>query len=164
MPTREVSGRLAGVHGSCRRAQAWLGSLRTIQAMSRPTLGRLLSAPIIVLLLPAATALAITPVRVYQNPAVAQGLKVKPATLTMAADGNYAITGLRWTGWGSATARATGINHIDNCVPSCAHGHIHKVRVSVRLFNRGFYHGHHVYLCYAVKPAAAAYLRHFCLP
>ncbi len=60
----------------------------------------------------------------------------------MAADGNDTITGLRWAGWGAATARANGINHVDNCVPNCAQGHIRKVRVSVHLFSRGFYHGH----------------------
>ena len=82
----------------------------------------------------------------------------------MSRSGNYTITGLHWTGWGSSTARASGINHVDNCVPNCASGHITKVRVSVRLFSRGYYQGNFVYRCYVIKPAAVAYLRHFCLP
>ena len=96
--------------------------------------------------------------------AVIRGLKVRPSTPTMPADGNYTITGLRWNGWGSSAARAGGINHVNNCVPDCADGHIRKVRVSVRLMSRGCYRGKYVYRCYAVKPAAAAYLRRFCLP
>jgi hypothetical protein len=116
------------------------------------------------MLLLAAPVVASTPIRAYQNPAVIQGLKVRPRSLTMAADGNYTITGLRWTGWGSPSARAQGVNHVNNCVPNCAQGHVRKVRVSVRLFSRGFYRGHYVYRCYAVKPAAASYLRRFCLP
>lgn len=84
-----------------------------------------------------AAALASAPIRVYRNPAVIQGLKVRPSTLTLAADGNYMITWLHWTGWGSSTARANGVNHVNNCVPDCANGHIWKVRVSVRLFSRG---------------------------
>jgi len=82
----------------------------------------------------------------------------------MAADGNDTITRLHWTGWGTSTARAKGLNHVNNCNPSCADGHIKEVHVTVRLFSRGYYHGNYVYECYAVKPASAAYLRRFCLP
>jgi hypothetical protein len=106
-----------------------------------------------------------SPIRVYQNPAVIQGAKVKPRQLTMAADGNYTITGMRnWSGWGTAIAKAKGINHINNCVPNCATGHISPVNVTVRLTQPGDYQGRYVYTCYAVKPAAVTYLRHFCLP
>lgn len=132
--------------------------------MGNASVRRAVFPAVAVTLLSAATAFARTPIRVYENPAVIQHLRVRPSTLTMAADGNYTITGLHWAGWGSATARAHGINHVNNCVPNCAHGHISKVRVSVRLFSRGYYHGDYVYRCYAVKPAPAAYLRHFCLP
>lgn len=122
------------------------------------------SAAVAVVLLAAAAAGANTRVRAYQNSAVIQGLQVRPATLTMAADGNDTITGLRWTGWGSTATHASGVNHVNNCVPNCAQGHITMVRVSVRLFSRGYYRGDYVYRCYAVKPAAVAYLRRFCLP
>jgi hypothetical protein len=104
-------------------------------------------------------------IRVYKNPAVIQGLAIRPSQLTLAADGNYTITGLHhWKDWGSATARANGINHVNNCVPDCANGHISHVPVKVQLSSPGHYRGHYIYRCYAVKPAAVAYLRHFCLP
>jgi len=104
-------------------------------------------------------------IRVYENPAVIQGLTTRPAQLTLSADGNYMITGLRhWQAWGAPIAQANGINHVNNCVPDCAAGHVAKVHVTVQLSRRGNYHGHYVYQCYAVKPAAAAYLRHLCLP
>jgi hypothetical protein len=104
-------------------------------------------------------------IRVYENPAVIQGLTTRPAQLTLSADRNYTITGLRhWQGWGTPIAGASGINHVNNCVPDCADGHVAKVHVTVQLSKRGKYQGHYVYQCYAVKPAAAAYLRHFCLP
>ena len=95
-------------------------------------------AAVAVILLSAATAVASTRIRAYENPAVIQGLEIRPPTLTMAADGNDTITGLRWNGWGSSTARASGINHVNNCLPDCASGHITKMRVTVRLFTRGF--------------------------
>jgi len=112
----------------------------------------------------ASAAVASVPIRAFANPAVIQGLKIRPRTLTMAADGNDTITGLRWTGWGTSTAHATGVNHVNDCTPNCASGHITKVHVSVRLFSRGYYQGNYVYRCYAIKPATVAYLRHFCLP
>lgn len=101
---------------------------------------------------------------VYEEPSVIQGLKVQPSTLVMAGDGNDMITGLRWSGWGSSTARATGVNHVNNCVPSCSDGYVASVRVSVDLFSPGYFRGNYVYRCYAVKPSAPAYLHHFCLP
>lgn len=114
--------------------------------------------------MPAAAAIARV-LRVYENPAVIQGLTVRPTQLTLAADGNDTITELRrWNRWGSSTASARGINHVNNCIPDCADGRISRVRVTVRLSRRGEYRGHYVCKCYAVKPPAAAYLRHFCLP
>ena len=127
--------------------------------------GRLaIAAVTITALLSAAAAFASTPILVYENSAVIQGLKVRPSMLTMAADGNDTITSLHWTGWGSSAARAKGLNHVNNCIPSCADGHITTVHVAVRLFSRGYYHGNYVYECYAVKPASAAYLRRIYLP
>jgi hypothetical protein len=120
-------------------------------------------AAVAVMFLSAACAAASTQVRVYANAGVIQGLKVRPSTLTMAADGNDTITDLHWSSWGSATAQASGTNHVDNCVPNCAQGHIKKVHVTVRLSDRGRYKGKYVYRCYAVKPAVS-YLHHLCLP
>jgi hypothetical protein len=52
-------------------------------------------------------ALAADTIRVYENPAVIQSLTLRPSRLTLAADGNYTITGLRyWNGWGTSVAQA----------------------------------------------------------
>jgi hypothetical protein len=111
-----------------------------------------------------ARAVGSSPILVYANPAILDGLRLRPTQITFAADGNYTVTGLRhWHGWGSSSARADGVNHIDNCIPDCATGHISRVSVSVRLFRPGQYRGHHIYRCYAVKPAAVAYLHRVCL-
>jgi len=115
-------------------------------------------------LLSASAALASTSIKVFQNPAAIQGLTVQPSSLTMAADGNDTITGLHWASWGSSTAHASGVNHVNNCLPNCAEGHATKVTVSVTLSSPGYYKGSYVYRCYAVSPTTDEYLRHFCLP
>jgi hypothetical protein len=50
-----------------------------------PASGRALGKP--------AVAIAVTTIRVYENPAVIQDLTVRPRQLTLAADGNDTITG-----------------------------------------------------------------------
>lgn len=55
-----------------------------------------------------------------------------PAELVLACgDGNYYYTGLRWKGWGSASASATGTAHQNDCKPYCAAGHFHTYPVRV---------------------------------
>ena len=103
-------------------------------------------------------------IRFYEDVGVLQGLRVRPPQIGFAADGNDTVTGLHWHGWGSSVSYAGGTNHVNNCNPSCAQGHISPVHVRVTLSQPGTYHGHYIYLCYAVKPAAAMYLRHSCLP
>jgi len=51
----------------------------------------------------------------------------KPVQLVLACgDGNYYLSGLRWSGWGSATAAATGKAVANDCTPYCAAGHFHS--------------------------------------
>lgn len=55
-----------------------------------------------------------------------------PRTLTLfCGDGNDTLTGLHWSGWGSATSTSSGKDVIDSCSPSCVAGHDHSYRVSV---------------------------------
>jgi hypothetical protein len=57
---------------------------------------------------------------------------VSPARITLAcADGNFLVAGLRWRGWGGATATATGTSHQNDCTPNCAAGHFQNNAVSV---------------------------------
>jgi hypothetical protein len=88
----------------------------------------------------------------FDNLGLASGLRQRPAQIDFDADGNNTVTGLHWRGWGGSIARGSGTNHVDNCVPSCAQGHIAKVHVVVTLSSPGRFRGHRVYRCWAVKP------------
>ena len=58
-------------------------------------------------------------------------LQSKPASLVITcADGNYALVGLRWRTWGSATATATGTARVNDCTPDCAGGHFHNYTIT----------------------------------
>jgi hypothetical protein len=104
------------------------------------------------------------PIYFYKLVGVLQGLRSKPGQITFAGDGNDFVTGLRWRGWGTSVARAFGTNHVDNCVPNCAQGRISLVRAQVSLSSPGFFRGHHVYLCYRVKPSNGYLSQRRCLP
>ncbi len=101
----------------------------------------------------------------FENPAVLQFPRVQPSQITFNADGNNTVTGLRWHAWGSSKARATGTDHVDNCRPNCAQGHIVRVATHLTLYNRGRLRGRRMYLCYhvyfTVKAPEPAF--HFCL-
>ena len=59
-------------------------------------------------------------------------LESKPVTLVIAcADANYSLGALRWRGWGTSAASATGVAHANDCKPYCAAGHFHSYRVTV---------------------------------
>jgi hypothetical protein len=54
---------------------------------------------------------------------------VRPAEVVLAcADANFGVRRLRWTGWGSSFAAATGVAYANDCTPNCAAGHMHTYR------------------------------------
>jgi len=60
--------------------------------------------------------------------------RVRPADFVLACgDGNSRLASLRWTRWGSDSARAEGVNWVNDCKPYCAAGHFHEYAVVVRL-------------------------------
>lgn len=60
--------------------------------------------------------------------------KVRPADFVLACgDGNSRLTALRWYHWGTNSARARGVNMVNDCKPYCAAGKFHSYRVLVRL-------------------------------
>jgi hypothetical protein len=60
--------------------------------------------------------------------------QVRPPTIVVAcADANLALTRLRWTSFGGATAHASGSYHVNDCTPYCAAGHFHSYPVRVVL-------------------------------
>jgi hypothetical protein len=53
----------------------------------------------------------------------------RPAEVVLAcADANFGVRRLRWTGWGSSFAAATGVAYANDCTPNCAAGHMHTYR------------------------------------
>ena len=55
--------------------------------------------------------------------------QVRPAEVVLAcADANFGVRRLRWTGWGSSFAAATGVAYANDCTPNCAAGHMHTYR------------------------------------
>ncbi|MFR0357167.1 hypothetical protein [Streptomyces sediminimaris] len=60
--------------------------------------------------------------------------KVRPASFMLACgDGNSRLVSLHWSQWGPRTARAEGVNVVNDCKPYCAAGRFHSYRVAVRL-------------------------------
>jgi hypothetical protein len=51
------------------------------------------------------------------------GQAVEPALFTLACgDGNYALAGMTWQHWGSATTTGSGVGRANDCTPNCAAG------------------------------------------
>jgi hypothetical protein len=60
--------------------------------------------------------------------------EVRPASIVIACgDGNFYVTGLRWSRWGSRDAVATGTAHANDCTPYCAAGRFHTYPAALRL-------------------------------
>jgi hypothetical protein len=57
------------------------------------------------------------------------------------ADANVGVRKLRWTGWGTATARATGAAYANDCKPYCAAGRFHTYPAVLVAPGRNVCHG-----------------------
>jgi hypothetical protein len=58
--------------------------------------------------------------------------KVQPRTVVLACgDGNAALSGLKWLGWGRAAATASGLAQLNDCKPSCVGGTFRAYPVKV---------------------------------
>jgi hypothetical protein len=61
-----------------------------------------------------------------------------PKELVLACgDGNYLLANLKWRGWGSGTATATGVAQANTCNPNCASGHFRSYRMTARATKLG---------------------------
>ena len=59
---------------------------------------------------------------------------VRPADFMIACgDGNSRLASLHWSRWDASSARATGVNVVNDCKPYCAAGTFHSYPVVVRL-------------------------------
>ncbi|HLI35939.1 MAG TPA: hypothetical protein VKV80_01170 [Streptosporangiaceae bacterium] len=69
--------------------------------------------------------------------------QVRPGTIVLAcADGNDYLGALSWTSWTQPLASATGTQHENDCIPSCAAGHFHSYPVLVVLWRSAPVTGH----------------------
>jgi hypothetical protein len=60
--------------------------------------------------------------------------KMRPASFILACgDGNSRLVSLHWSQWNAHTAKAEGVNLVNDCNPYCARGRFHPYRVLVRL-------------------------------
>src|ERR1700722_10679244 len=89
---------------------------------------------------------------------------VKPSVILMYQDGSWDIERLRWSGWGSDVATATGISSASNGIPNQAAGKRIKRTAKVTLSDPGTFQGHHVYRCFALAvPSFPASDEQLCL-
>ncbi|MBC2904664.1 hypothetical protein [Streptomyces cupreus] len=60
--------------------------------------------------------------------------QVRPSEFMLACgDGNSRLDSLKWSRWDAASARAEGVNWVNDCKPYCAAGRFHAYPVTVRL-------------------------------
>ena len=82
-----------------------------------------------------------------QNP-----LLVRPSVLPLAEDGSVALVHLRWSGWGTNVARASGVWSASSCAPSCATGKLTTSPARLTLSSPGIVGGRRVYRCFQISP------------
>jgi hypothetical protein len=89
---------------------------------------------------------------------------IRPSVIGMFADGSWAIIHLRWTGWGSSIAHATGTSSASNGIPNQAEGKRIKRPATVALSHPGQFHGREVYRCFTLTvPSKPTSNQHLCL-
>jgi len=60
--------------------------------------------------------------------------KFEPSKIIVACgDGNLFLTKLKWSAWGSTSAKGSGTAHQNTCTPSCAQGRFKSYPVDVTL-------------------------------
>jgi hypothetical protein len=82
----------------------------------------------------AATAIAAAPTKVYvEGDIINQELVYRPHAIGLSADGTFALTGIKYTSYGGATATATGRAYVRGCTPDCARGKVYRPMATLRL-------------------------------
>jgi hypothetical protein len=124
---------------------------------------------ILALALMAAVAQAVLPQPIYfftntQQPINSTNpLIIRPKGFLIFQDGSWVLEKLRWTGWGSSVAHATGISNSSNDKPDAASGKRIKTWAKVTLSNPGRFQGHEVYRCFTMTVPPPASSMHLCL-
>jgi hypothetical protein len=77
-------------------------------------------------------------------------LVMRPSGFVLFLDGQWVLQRLRWTGWGSAVARATGISNSDTDIPNVAQGRRIRTWADMTLSSPVRWRGHEVYSCFRI--------------
>jgi hypothetical protein len=86
----------------------------------------------VVALVLASTSLASSPLPTFEG--CSAGAQIRPSAIVVACgDGNFYVTGLKWSRWTKMAATATGLAHQNDCKPYCAAGHFHTYPVALTL-------------------------------
>jgi hypothetical protein len=93
-----------------------------------------------------------------QNPLV-----IRPRGFLLFQDGQWVLERLRWTGWGSSVARATGVSSSSNDIPNAAQGKRIKTWAHVTLSDPERFQGHEVYRCFTMTVPPPASDMNLCL-
>jgi len=82
----------------------------------------------------AATALGAAPKKVYvEGDVVSQVLVYRPHAIELAADGTFALAGIKYTSYGGPAATATARAYVRGCTPNCAQGKVYRPSATLRL-------------------------------
>lgn len=88
---------------------------------------------------------------------------IRPALIIMFQDGSWVIEHLRWKGWGSPRAHATGISSASNGIPNMAEGRRIRRAARVTLSKPQRFHGRDVYSCFTLSISGSSKGTHLCL-
>jgi hypothetical protein len=94
------------------------------------------------LAVPVAISAAASHVKLFDNCGVG-GAHYKPHGFVFAcADHGLYIKHVRWSSWGSRSARGRGTGYANDCNPDCADGHYHHAAMTISLSSPGTCAGH----------------------
>lgn len=81
----------------------------------------------------AAAAIAAAPTKVYvETDVVSQELAYRPHAIGLAADGTFAMTGIKYASYGGPAATATARAYVRGCTPNCARGKVYRPAATLR--------------------------------
>lgn len=78
------------------------------------------------------------------------GLRYQPAKIIYTGDGSSYVDHLHYRAYGGPRAVAVGVEQVDDCQPSCAHGTYHPVAARVTLSHLARCHGKRIYAVFKI--------------
>ena len=79
-------------------------------------------------------------------------VKRPSSVIQYCADGGAGVVNIKWSSWGTTSAKGTGTYYINGCSPSCAAGSIYKSSVNVLLSKLVKTHGKNYLMNVTVTP------------